>query len=130
VALSEIPRSTRKGSSYQDLEIWQRAVDLASAVYSVTEHFPSSERFGLVAQMRRAAVSVPANIAEGWGRGSRLDYVRFLTIARGSLYDLVPHAIVAERVGFVGDSDGDMLARQTETLSRMLLSYFRSMQND
>ncbi len=121
-------QTTPRATSYQDLEVWQRGVHLAATVYRVTEPFPRSERFGLVGQMRRASISVPANIAEGWGRGSRLEYIRFLTIARGSLYEVVTHATIAGRVGYLGDDDRAMLDAQSEFLGRKLLAYVRSLQ--
>jgi four helix bundle protein len=69
--------------NYRDLDVWQRAMDLVDAVYDVTSEFPPSERFGLVTQLQWAAVSIPSNIAEGYGRKHRGDYLRFLSIARG-----------------------------------------------
>lgn len=74
--------------SYEDLVAWQKSYKLVLTVYKLTRGFPTDERFGLTSQVRRAAVSVPSNIAEGWGRGSRADYVRFVEIARGSIYEL------------------------------------------
>ena len=83
-------------STYRTLIAWQRSVDLAVAVYEVTKRFPVHERFGLTQQLRRAAVSVPSNIAEGRGRGSRRDYRHFLFQARGSLFELETELHIAE----------------------------------
>ena len=77
-----------KVSRYEDLIAWQKAYALVLAVYRVTERFPSEERFALVAQLRRAAVSIPSNIAEGFGRQTRSDFLRFLDMARGSAYEV------------------------------------------
>jgi four helix bundle protein len=74
--------------SHKDLIIWQRSMDLVESVYRITENFPARENFGLVSQMRRAAVSIPSNIAEGYGRQSTGNYSQFLSIARGSLLEL------------------------------------------
>jgi four helix bundle protein len=74
--------------TFKDLVAWQKGVQLAKAVYAATRLFPADERFGLVSQMRRAAVSVPSNIAEGYSRTGRADYVRFVEIARGSVNEL------------------------------------------
>ncbi len=113
--------------SYGDLEVWQRGVALAEEVYRLTRAFPPTERYGLAAQMQRAAVSVPSNIAEGWGRGSRADFLRFLAIARGSLYELTTQVIIAQRVGYVEGEAATALLGQLESLSRMLLAYIRSL---
>jgi len=84
---------------HEQLEVWSDAMDLAEEIYRFSAHFPEQERFGLIAQMRRAAVSIPSNIAEGAAR-TRLEYVRFLTIARGSLSELDTQAKLALRLGF------------------------------
>lgn len=94
---------TNQIDSYRDLIAWQRGIDLVEHVYGQTGDLPKDERFGLVAQMRRSAVSVPSNIAEGWGRGTRNDYVRFLRTARGSLFELSTQAEICKRLGFAGD---------------------------
>jgi four helix bundle protein len=83
-------------STYRTLAAWQRAVELAITVYEVTKRFPAHERFGLTQQLRRAAVSVPSNIAEGRGRGTRRDYRHFLLQARGSLFELETELHIAE----------------------------------
>jgi len=76
---------------YKELEIWQKGVNLAIELYKLTRTFRESKKFGLTSQVRRAAISVPANIAEGWGRGSTKEYVQFLFVARGSLLELETH---------------------------------------
>ena len=84
--------------SYRDLLVWQRAMDVAVAVYDLTRSYPQDELFGLTSQSRRAASSIAANIAEGYGRASKLSYLHFLKIARGSLKELETHLMLAERV--------------------------------
>jgi len=83
--------------NFEKLDVWQKAVAFADLVYSLTRDFPEPERFGLISQMRRAAVSVSANIAEGSSRTSRDDYARFVEIATGSLFEVVSHAFIAPK---------------------------------
>lgn len=90
---------------HHGLRVWQDALGLVTRLYSVTAAFPESERFGLVSQIRRAAVSVPSNIAEGAGRGSRKDFVCFLMIARGSLTELDTQVRISENLGFLAHAD-------------------------
>jgi four helix bundle protein len=106
--------------SYKELEVWQRAVELTVLVYRLTERFPAAEKFGLVSQIRRAASSVPANIAEGWGRGSTKEYVQFLLISRGSLMELEPHLIVASRLDYLNQQHLDQLQHETQATGMML----------
>ncbi|MDX2131094.1 MAG: four helix bundle protein [Planctomycetota bacterium] len=94
-------RTTTKVRTFRDLVAWQRGMELAIAVYDHTRSLPEAERYGLVSQMRRAAVSVPSNIAEGYARQSRADYVRFLRVARGSIAELGTQAELAERLTLV-----------------------------
>ncbi|MGB7188726.1 MAG: four helix bundle protein [Acidobacteriaceae bacterium] len=88
------------GNSYRDLIAWQRAVDLSVQIYKVTADFPREEIYGLSSQMRRAAVSIASNIAEGYGRASRREYRQFLSIAHGSTLELQTQLAIAKRLGF------------------------------
>ena len=92
-------------ASYQDLVVWQRAMGLVDSIYECTAGWPASELFGLSSQIKRAAVSVPANIAEGHGRNGSREYVQHLGIARGSLCEVETLILVAARQGFVSESD-------------------------
>ncbi|WP_366145470.1 four helix bundle protein, partial [Methylovulum sp.] len=85
--------------SYQDLEIWQRAMNLAESAYTLTKCYPKDELFGMTSQIRRAAASIPANIAEGWARRSTKEFQQFLRIANGSLRELETHLLLSQRVG-------------------------------
>lgn len=105
---------------FEDLRVWQGGMDLAEAVYRLTASFPADERFGLTSQIRRAAASVPANIAEGWGRASRKDYIRFLRIARGSLYETKTHLLLSQRVLDLDASAIGAAIREIEPLRRQL----------
>jgi four helix bundle protein len=106
--------------SYRDLQVWQRAMDVAVAVYDLTRSYPRDELFGLTSQSRRAASSIAANIAEGYGRASKPSYLSFLRIARGSLKELETHLMLAERVGITNAGATARLLEQTDELGRML----------
>ena len=105
---------------YRDLVIWQRAMALAEATYRLTRSFPGDERFGLTSQARRAAVSVAANIAEGYGRGTRPAYVSFVRIAQGSLKELETHLILAERIGLCPAGATKDLLAEADEIGRMV----------
>lgn len=111
--------------SYRDLAVWARGVDLAERVYVLTRDFPAAERHGLASQMQRAVVSVSSNVAEGWGRGSQKEFLRFLSIARGSLCELQTQSVIAERIGYLNSTDAEALGVEMDVLSRMLLSFMR-----
>ena len=87
---------------YVDLKVWAKAMDLAAMVYALSLSMPRTEQFGMTSQMQRAAASIPANIAEGYQRGTRKDYARFISIARGSLAETETFLLLAVRVGHLG----------------------------
>ena len=95
--------------NYKNLGVWQRADDLTVRIYQITKQFPAAEIYGITSQLRRAAYSVPANIAEGSGRESNSDYLRFLSIARGSLAETEYFLHLTRRLGFISESDWDQL---------------------
>jgi four helix bundle protein len=113
--------------SYRDLKVWQFSMDLVVEGYHITEDFPTQERYGLVAQTRRAAVSIPCNIAEGYGRYHRGDYVRHLSIASGSLKELETQVLIANRLGMVGATTLERFLARTGQLGRMLGSLMRKL---
>jgi four helix bundle protein len=106
--------------TYKELDVWKAAVDLVEQVYVLTRGFPPDEKFGLVAQMRRAAVSIPANIAEGYGRTHRGDYLHHLSFARGSLLELETHLTIALRLGFAADAQVLPISVLLDRVGRML----------
>ena len=114
--------------SYEDLRVWQAGIALAERAYLVTKTFPDSERFGLTTQLRRAAVSVPSNIAEGYGRGTRLDYLRFLRIARGSLFEIQTQILIAHRVGLISSVVLEETRLETDALRRQLIALIASVE--
>ena len=114
--------------SYRDLLVWQRAMDIAAATYELTRTYPRDELFGLTSQSRRAAASIAANIAEGYGRASRRTYSHFLRIAQGSLKELETHLILAERVSVTPQGSTEALLDQADELGRMLRSLISKVQ--
>jgi len=106
--------------SYRDLLVWQKSMDLVVACYEITKKFPSQEMYGLVSQIRRAAVSIPANIAEGHGRKHRGDFLHHLSIARGSLLELETHFLIAARLGYLQPPEVENILRLTDELGRMV----------
>ena len=114
--------------SYRDLRVWQEGMALAEACYRLTKDFPREEAFGMTSQIRRAAASVPANIAEGYGRDSTGEYVQFLRIAQGSLKELETRLLLAARVGLTTPTLADPILRRTDDLGRMLRGLYRSLQ--
>ena len=113
--------------SYRDLLVWQKAIELAVLAYRLTEGFPRREIYGLASQIRRAGVSVPSNIAEGYGRASRKEYVQFLTIAQGSLKELETQTILAERLAFATASQAKRMLTDCEIVGKMLGALIRSL---
>lgn len=112
--------------TYRDLVAWQRAMELAEEVYRATAAFPGDEKFGLVSQMRRAAVSIPSNIAEGFGRKRRAEFKRFLEIARGSLFELQTQAELARRLGRLKGEGLKAVRDLTHELDAVLAGLVRS----
>jgi len=108
------------------LDAWKFAMDLVEEVYRVTSTFPTQEQYGLVSQMRRAAVSIPSNVAEGAGRDGGREFARFLSIARGSLSELDTQYQIALRLGYV-QPDGHQLKQLVERTSKLLFGLHRKM---
>jgi len=106
--------------SYKDLIAWQKAFRLGLDVYQATAAFPPDERFGLVSQLRRGGIAVASNIAEGYGRGSKQDYIRFLRIARGALYEIETQLLFAGELGYLGTELIENLNKNAEECSRIL----------
>ena len=111
---------------FERLIAWRKAVDLANLLYEVTRSFPDHERFGLTAQMRRAGVSVPSNLAEGASRSSRTDFARFIELATGSLFELVTQAQIASGQGFLPAGAVADIRHRAAELTRILSGLRRS----
>jgi len=106
--------------TYRDLIVWQKAMALVTEIYKVTKSFPRREDYGLTSQVRRCAVSIPSNIAEGYGRHSRNEYIRFLQITLGSLYELQTQLEIAANLGYLKKEEFDALYESTREVERML----------
>ena len=107
-------------SDYRDLRVWQEAMEIVHGIYRATQDFPKQETFGLAAQMRRAAVSIPSNIAEGKGRNSQRDLARFLYQSRGSLLELETQILIAQDLGYVDEEVCKQLTYKVRFLARTL----------
>ncbi len=114
--------------SYKDLDVWQVAMTLAQESYLLTTPFPKDEMYGMAAQIRRGAVSIPANIAEGYGRDQTGSFVQFLRIAQGSARELETHLILTERVRLAEQQKVAPLQESCERISKMLRSLIRSLE--
>ena len=110
---------------FRSLKVWEKSHSLAVAVYKKTATFPRSELYGLTSQIRRACTSIPANIAEGCGRGGHADFARFLQIAMGSASELEYHLLLARDLGLLASEDFDALSARTTETKRMLASLIR-----
>ena len=113
--------------NFEKLDVWQKAIDFADLVYQCTRNFPTDERFGLTNQMRRAAVSISSNIAEGISRMSQSDFRRFVEIVTGSVFEVISQGFVGRRQGFLTDEAFATLYSSAEEVGRMLSGLRRSL---
>ena len=113
---------------YRELKVWQVAMNLAEQCYQATKNFPKEEQFGLTGQIRRAAASVPANIAEGQGRQHTKEFLNFLSVARGSLMEVETHLLLSQRVGLLNQTTLDALLTMSDEISRMLSGLRRALE--
>ncbi len=114
--------------SYRDLRIWQLAMDMAESCYVLTKAFPKVELYGLVSQIRRAATSIAANIAEGHGRETTGNFIQFLRVAQGSLKELETHLLISARLGFAEEKRCKALLANAEDLGKMVRAMIRNLQ--
>lgn len=112
---------------HKKLNVWSDAVNLAQQIYKVTERFPSNEQFGLTSQVRRAAVSIPSNIAEGAARQTKKEFLNFLHIAKGSLSELDTQLEIASRLEYLDQARWEALDERLERIDRMLSGLVRSL---
>lgn len=113
--------------SYRDLLVWQKVMDFVTECYRVTERFPRTETYGLASQLQRSAVSVPANIAEGAGRGHTKEYIQHLCISNGSLFETETHLMIASRLGYLSHEEVQRLLIVTSEIGRMLRGLMASL---
>jgi four helix bundle protein len=116
--------------SYKDLIVWQKSMTLVEFVYKVTSSFPKEETFGLTNQLRRCAVSIPSNIAEGKGRGTRKDYRQFLLISYGSASELETQILIAKNLNYLDEKHFDEIISLIDEISRMLMTIIRKLKDE
>jgi four helix bundle protein len=119
---SKTMETTKKIETFKDLLVWQKAMNLTTKVYQIVKKLPKEERYSLSDQMRRAAVSIPSNIAEGYGRHTPKEYVRFLSIARGSAFELETQLLACEQIHYLSASDIQPHLAIISELTKMLSS--------
>lgn len=105
---------------HHNLDVWKKSVDFVVMIYKMTENFPKEEKFGLTSQIRRAAVSIPANIAEGAARKSEKEFLQFLSISQGSASEVETELLIANRLNFLDKSDFEQLVNSLDDLGRMI----------
>lgn len=108
---------------HSDLEVWKKAIDFVTEIYKITKEFPKEEIYGLTSQIRRAAVSIPSNIAEGSGRKSDKEFIQFLYIALGSVAETETQLIIASKINYLENAEN--IIKETETIRRMLLGLIK-----
>jgi four helix bundle protein len=113
--------------TFRDLIVWQKSMSLVTEVYKASANFPADERFGLTSQLRRCVVSIPSNIAEGFGRDTTNDYLRFLGIAKGSLYEAQTQLEIGQNLHFIDGSRFTELLENARVIERMLTSMMRKL---
>lgn len=112
--------------TYTELFIWQKSMELVTIIYQDTQGFPKEEVYGLTSQIRRSAVSIPSNIAEGFGRKSNPDFIRFLKISMGSLFELQTQLRISKNIKFLDEPRFNVLFEETREVERMLSSFIQS----
>ncbi|MCX5769207.1 MAG: four helix bundle protein [Candidatus Hydrogenedentes bacterium] len=115
--------------TFRDLLVWQKAMVLVTELYQRTQTFPKDETYGLVSQIRRCAVSIPSNMAEGFGRRATNDYLRFLQISMGSLFELETQIEIARNLGYVSQAEFDTFDNHCREIERMLGALIRSVKD-
>lgn len=118
-----------KIKNFRDLKVWQKGHNLAVSIYRITKNFPKEERFGLIDQIRRAAVSITSNIAEGFGRGTLNDKIHFYTMALGSLFKVQNQLLISRDVRFLDSAECDSLFNDTIEINKMCSILIKSLRN-
>jgi four helix bundle protein len=118
-----------KAFTYEDLDVYQAGLDVAEAIYRLTELFPKSEQYGITSQMRRCAVSISSNIAEGWGRGPGAANAQFVRIGRGSIYELVTLVNLSIRLGFITTDHASAIKPLLEKTGKLIQAYLASLES-
>ena len=113
---------------FRDIIVWQKSKSLVRYIYTITTRFPKDDLYGLISQIRRSAISIPSNIAEGYGRNSNSEFTRFLRIATGSLYELETQIDIAHDIGFIPDDTYKIFLDQATEISKMLRSFIQKLE--
>lgn len=113
--------------SYEDLLVWQRTIKLSLDVYGVTKHYPKDELYGLISQLRRSAISIPSNIAEGRSRGTKKDFCQFLRIALGSLSELDTQLLISKELRFIEANEYAKITKETDEIGKMLSTMIKKL---
>lgn len=119
----------KKIESYRDLVVWQKSMDLVVEIYALLKSFPKNEEYELSSQLRRCSVSVPSNIAEGYGRNHTKDYCRFLEIARGSLYEMETQIELSARLDFISQTQLSEILEKSKEVEKMLNTLISKLKN-
>jgi four helix bundle protein len=117
-----------KINSYKDLIVWQKSIALVTEIYKLTKTFPAEEKFGIVNQLNRAVVSIPANIAEGWGRESSKNYLQFLRISRGSLMETETLLVISKNLNYIDDENFRMISEKLDETGKILQGLIKGVQ--
>lgn len=112
-------------STFRNLLVWQKSMDLVTKIYKLTHQFPKEELFGLTSQIRRSAISIPSNIAEGYGRDSNKEYLRFLNISISSLFEMQTQIEIAKNINYLNEADFEKLYEDSREVERMMSSFIR-----
>ncbi|MBP7257546.1 MAG: four helix bundle protein [Chitinophagales bacterium] len=118
-----------KIASYKNLIVWQKAIEFVTVIYKTTKLFPSDEKFNLITQINRAVISVPVNIAEGYGRESSKNYLQFLRISRGSILELETLLLISKNLNYLPIEDYEKLTENLNEISKLLQGLIKSIQN-
>jgi len=113
--------------THRDLQVWNHSIDFVEQIYRLTQSFPSEEKFGLVSQLRRSAISIPSNIAEGAARGTTKEYIYFTRVSLGSVAELETQLIISQRLGYIESSDLEILLEERAGIARQLQTLYNSL---
>ncbi|MFC0877558.1 four helix bundle protein [Saccharicrinis sp. FJH2] len=113
--------------NFKELKIWQKSKELVVEIYRLTQNFPSSEQFGIISQIQQAAVSIPSNIAEGSGRNSKKDFIRFLDIAKSSSFELETQIIIATDLGYINNEVSANIIKTINEIQKMIFGFQKSL---
>lgn len=114
-------------NNYRELKVWQKAIDLAEIVYSITKNFPTEEKYGLISQLRRASISVASNIAEGAGRNTKWEFRQMLGIAYGSTCEVETQLIISDRMAMINENEFKNLSEEISSIQKMLYALIKKL---